>query len=150
VPVEFNFGLEARFLRQTEPPPSSCEAARSLSSSTSTVAASTLNSNVRPVPDFAALQAAHAAAVTTRRAAAIHPTVPQVFHFGLDARLKEREAFEEARREREAELARQAEERRRAQEEEEERQYREARRRTVPKANTVPDWYRDAPRRHRG
>jgi hypothetical protein len=65
----------------------------------------------------------------------------------LTERAKEREKYEQARQEREDELSRIAEERRREQEAEQERDYREARKRAVPKANAVPDWYRDLPKR---
>lgn len=103
----------------------------------------------RPVPDFPALQAAHAASVAAHRAAAVQPVVPEPFELRLETRAREREAFEEARREREMEAEQIAEQQRLEREEEEAREYQEARRKAVPKANPVPEWYRDAPKRKR-
>lgn len=120
-----------------------------LQDSRSSAESSTSGPAPRPVPDFAALHAAHAASLAAHKAAAVHPVVPEAFEMRLESRAREREAFEEARRQRELEAQRAAEERRKEREEEEEREYLEARRRAVPKANVVPDWYRDAPKRKR-
>ena len=97
----------------------------------------------RVIPDFRSVQAEQAA----KRREAIAPTVPHSPNFVLEERIKERERFEEARREREAEAMREEEERRRVIEEEEERAWREARKMAVPKANAVPEWYAGAPKR---
>ncbi len=99
-----------------------------------------------PIPDFKALHAAHESTMSQRRAE-VHRTVPVGFDFATDARVQDRERFEEARRVRERELERQAEERRRQREVEEEAEIKELRRRAVPKANEVPEWYAFAPKR---
>ncbi|TFK56824.1 hypothetical protein OE88DRAFT_60105 [Heliocybe sulcata] len=100
---------------------------------------------VNPIPDFKAGQATLAA----RRE---RPTrlVPVPFEFSTTIRAREREKFEEGRRAREQELQRQMEERRRVKEMEEEKEIQELRRRAVPKANPVPDWYADAPKKKGG
>jgi hypothetical protein len=98
----------------------------------------------RSVPDFASLHAAHDAAVTAARSAAVKPVVPVPFNLRLGERAKERDAFERARQERETRLA---EDQRREQEAAEEEWHREARRRAVPRAHAVPDWYKDLPKR---
>ncbi|KAI0673829.1 hypothetical protein C8Q78DRAFT_1019260 [Trametes maxima] len=98
------------------------------------------------IPDFKALHALHQSQLAQRKAE-IMPVVPLPIEFQTDARAREREKFEEARRAREAELERQREERRRQQELEEEREIKELRRRAVPKANEVPEWYALAPKK---
>lgn len=99
-----------------------------------------------PIPDFKALHAAHESTMAQRRAE-VRPTVPVGFDFATDARVQDRERYEEGRRARERELERQAEERRRQRELEEEAEIKELRRRAVPKANEVPEWYAFAPKR---
>jgi hypothetical protein len=106
------------------------------------------SSNDAPlIPDFAVLHAAHEASVAAGRAAAIHPVIPKPFNLQSEKRAEERREFERGRQQREEEAARLAELRRREQEAEEEREYRDARKRAVPKANAVPEWYRDIPKR---
>ena len=58
-----------------------------------------------------------------------------------------RDAAVEARRAREREAEREREERRRLEAIEEEKEIRELRRRAVPKANEMPEWYAQAPKR---
>jgi hypothetical protein len=97
------------------------------------------------MPDFAAMHAAEAEAVRGRRVVPVLPTdAPPLTTM---VRAKEREKFDEERREREraTETLREMRERERA--EQEDRAYREARKRTVPKAHEVPDWYKDVPKR---
>ena len=104
----------------------------------------------RPVPDFKGIHAAQQsrlANMAAQRREFIKPTVPVSPHFAVDSRLTERKKFEEAQRAREREAERVMEEKRRAREEEEEREWREARKRTVPRANPVPDWYAEVPKR---
>lgn len=77
----------------------------------------------------------------------IHPTVPLPIKWGTEERLKERHKFDEMVREKEREHARLMEERRKEQEEQEERELRELRKKTIPKANEVPEWYKEAPKK---
>jgi hypothetical protein len=101
-----------------------------------------------PIPDFKALQAMFEATQAARREKLKHaPTKPVAPHFALEQRLAEREKFEEARRARELEQQRVREQERRDREEEEELEYREMRKKTVIKANAVPEWYADAPKK---
>lgn len=99
------------------------------------------------VPDFKALHAAQEA-LTAARKELIVPVIPVQVELSTEARVKEREKFEEARRTREREIERQMEERRLRREEEEERELKELRKRAVPRANAVPDWYADAPKKN--
>lgn len=104
----------------------------------------------KPIPDFKSLHAANdnlLASMAARRREMIKPTVPIAPHFSIDQRLSEREKFEQARRAREEELERKLAEEQRLREEEEERAYQEARKRAVPRANAIPDWYADAPKK---
>ncbi|THH08484.1 hypothetical protein EW145_g2688 [Phellinidium pouzarii] len=104
----------------------------------------------KPIPDFKsihAIQEANLAGMAAQRREFIVPTVPVSPHFLTDIRLLEREKFDEARRLREKEIERMIEEKRREREEEQERELREARKRAVPRANAVPEWYADAPKR---
>ena len=108
---------------------------------------SNTSTNIKPIPNFKAIHSAQAALLASQRQEKIAPTVPVTPHFTTDERMAEREKFEEKRRARELELERQREEQRRAQEEEEEREWRELRKRAIPRANPVPEWYANAPRR---
>ena len=103
----------------------------------------------KPIPDFRALHAAHEATAEVRRRelTQMTVTVPVTPHFSTQQRAIEREKFEEARRAREIEIERQLAEMRRAREEEEEREWRAARKLTIPRANAIPEWYADAPKR---
>lgn len=94
-----------------------------------------------------AAQEANLAQLAARRREFVAPTVPVTPHFVTDIRIAERERFEEARRAREREVEQIREEQRRLREEEEEREWRETRKRAVPRANAVPDWYADAPKK---
>ncbi|KAI5118581.1 hypothetical protein M0805_004197 [Coniferiporia weirii] len=108
------------------------------------------SSSHKSIPDFKSLhatQGAGLASMAVHRRELVAPTVPVSPHFLTDIRLAEREKFEEARRLREREIEQLMEEKRRTREEEEEREWREARKRTVPRANAVPEWYADAPKR---
>lgn len=107
---------------------------------------SSVNAAHNPNSDFKATQSVHEATESSRRQQ-IAPTKPVAPHFSTEARIAERHKFEEGRRARELEIERQVEERRRAEEEEEERKWREQRRRAIPKANPVPEWYADVPRK---
>ena len=98
------------------------------------------------IPDFKAIHAAEELALAARRPHAA-PTVPVERAFSTEQRAHERERFEEARRAREREAEREREERRRLEAIEEEKEIRELRRRAVPKANEMPEWYAQAPKR---
>ncbi|EIW74934.1 hypothetical protein CONPUDRAFT_169823 [Coniophora puteana RWD-64-598 SS2] len=115
--------------------------------------AATTNSNPTrpraPIPDFKALQAAHAASLAAKR-----PTVVPVYptaapNFKTVSRMKEREKFDALMRAHEEGKGRERAEERRKREEEEEKELREMRKRAVPKANEVPEWYKDVPKREK-
>jgi hypothetical protein len=76
-------------------------------------------------------------------------TIPQPFNWASDQRIEERKQFDDTIREkvRERELLKEQKERER--EEEEGKEIRELRKRAVPKANTVPEWYKNAPRKRK-
>jgi len=92
------------------------------------------------------MHAAHESALAARKEQIV-PVVPMEIELSTDIRAREREKFEEARRAREREIEQQMEERRRQRELEEEREIKELRKRAIPKANEVPEWYADAPKR---
>lgn len=138
-PIEFHFHSDARIeARKAEFEKSAGGGSMGLSKSRSHAQL--------PIPDFKAKHAAQEAALAARRAEIV-PVVPQEVGFPTDVRAKERERFDEARRAREREIELQMEERRRLREIEEEKEIKELRRRAVPKANEVPEWYADAPKR---
>lgn len=102
---------------------------------------------LHPVPDFKALRSSHQAEFVFRKAGVI-PSVPVVpFFFSTEQRAKEREKFDETVRRKQEEMERLKEEQRRREAEEEERVIKELRRRAIPKANEVPEWYADMPKR---
>ncbi|KAI0059420.1 hypothetical protein BV25DRAFT_1828938 [Artomyces pyxidatus] len=102
-----------------------------------------------PVPDFQALHAAEADLAAARKQHVV-PFVPAPpLELATEARIKEREKFDAARRAREREIELQKEERLRLQAAAEEREIRELRRLAVPKAHEVPEWYATAPKRKR-
>ncbi|KZT08774.1 uncharacterized protein LAESUDRAFT_55024 [Laetiporus sulphureus 93-53] len=98
------------------------------------------------IPDFKAMHAAQETALAVRREQIV-PVLPVGLELHTDARARERERFDEARREREREVEQQMEEARRVRELEEAREIRELRKRAVPKANEIPEWYANAPKR---
>ncbi|KAH9950944.1 hypothetical protein B0H21DRAFT_409263 [Amylocystis lapponica] len=138
-PIEFHFQSDTRAeARKAE-----------LDKSSGDAASSTLRRSRRaplPVPDFKALHAAQESLFASRREHIV-PTVPLELELYTDVRAREREKFEEARRAREHELELQTEERRRLRELEEEKEIKELRKRAVPRANEIPDWYADAPKK---
>jgi hypothetical protein len=169
---QFQFGLEGR--TQTHPfeerpgprlrsqsrskiPPSasllktakSAMASSSLSNSRS-IASMTRSQfkyiHYRPPPDFKA-QHSLLASSRARKKENVAPTLPVSFELHTDVRAKERERFNEMVKEKEKEMELEREAKRREREEQEEQEVRELRRRTVPRANMVPEWYKDAPRR---
>ena len=76
--------------------------------------------------------------------------VPEGFRFSTEQRAKERERFDEAVRVKQKEKERRSEEERAAKAVEEERGVKEMRKRAVPKANSIPEWYANMPRRKAG
>ncbi|KAG6813709.1 hypothetical protein H0H92_008116 [Tricholoma furcatifolium] len=103
-------------------------------------------SNHRQVPDFKALHAAQEAKLAQLKENIV-PVVPLPLHLNTDERVRERGKFEDHLREKERELERVMEQKRREREEIEEREIREMRKKAVPKANEVPEWYKDVPKR---
>ena len=69
------------------------------------------------------------------------------FNFCTEQRAKERERFDAMVRRKEEDAEKVKEEVRRQEAEVEEREIRELRRRAVPKANAIPEWYADMPKR---
>jgi hypothetical protein len=100
-----------------------------------------------PIPDFKALHAAELQASLVFRQERKAPTVPITPELTTKLRAKERERFDEVIRQKEIEMNRIKEERRKAREEEEALEVKELRKRSVPRANEVPDWYADAPKK---
>ena len=106
-------------------------------------------SHHHPIPDYKSEHALLESSLA-RRKENIAPIIPLSFEMHTDARAKERERFEAVVKEKEKEMEEQREAKRREKEEQDERELRELRRKAIPKANAVPEWYRDAPRRKRG
>lgn len=101
------------------------------------------------IPDFRSLHAAQSELAAIRKEH-INPTVPLPLGLSTETRAKEREKFEEIRRAKEMEIERQKEEQQKQRELEEQMEIKELRRRAVPKANQVPEWYANAPKRKQG
>ncbi|KAJ7927416.1 hypothetical protein B0H13DRAFT_1971219 [Mycena leptocephala] len=140
IPVKFNFpdaGLGAH-LAEAQPDPVH-------------TGASSDETQPRPkaytIPDFKAMHASQAAQSALRRGHLV-PTVPVPIVFSTDARVKERELFDQKVRERERELEAAREVQRREREEEEAKEIKEMRKHAIPKAHEVPEWYKEAPRRN--
>ncbi|KAG1742611.1 uncharacterized protein EDB91DRAFT_287127 [Suillus paluster] len=100
-----------------------------------------------PVPDFKALHEAHQASLACRKEhlVAIVPGPPIML--STEIRAREREKFDQMMRMKEEEIERAKEERRRQRDAEEEREIKELRKRAIPKANEVPEWYADMPKK---
>lgn len=131
-PIEFHFKVESRL---------SARKASDAQDDSGTAAA-----RDPTIPDFAARHALEAERTLARKER-IAPTIPHSPGFTVDARLREREKFEEGRRAREAEIAQRREQERLQREEEAELQLRQLRKLAVPKANAVPEWYAHAPKK---
>lgn len=144
-PVEFKFASELRIQARKAEGQRMTRSASSLSSS-SGAEADRINKRVHPIPNFKAMHTQHNAALVHRKENT-HPVLPQPFQWATEQRLKERKQFDEMVREKEREREELEEQKRREREEEEEREVRELRKRAVPKANAVPEWYRDAPKK---
>ncbi|KAG2066664.1 hypothetical protein BDR04DRAFT_1106327 [Suillus decipiens] len=99
------------------------------------------------VPDFKVLHEAHQASLAWRKEH-IMPIVPAPpIVFNTEIRAREREKFDEMVRIKEEDIQRAKEERRRQRDAEEEREIKELRKRAIPKANEVPEWYADMPKK---
>ncbi|VDC05768.1 unnamed protein product [Peniophora sp. CBMAI 1063] len=131
-PVEFHFKVESRL---------SARKASDTQDAPGTVALRDPS-----IPDFAARHAIEAERTQARKGR-IAPTIPQSPGFTVNARLREREKFEEGRRAREAEIEQQRELERQREREAEEAELRRLRKLAVPKANAVPEWYAHAPKK---
>ena len=102
-----------------------------------------------PVPEFKAHphRASHQATFTFHREGVV-PSVPVVpFSFCTEQRAKEREKFDEMVKRKEEEVQRLKEEQRRREAEEEEKAIKELRQKAIPRANEIPEWYADMPKR---
>lgn len=141
-PIEFHFHSDARIEARKS------EAEDSARSSQGRSVRRDNDGRHHPIPDFKAIHAAQEATLAARREQIV-PIMPAPIEFHTDVRAEERQKFETARRAKEEEAERQAEERRRLQALEEEQEIRELRKRAVPRANPVPEWYADAPRRNK-
>ncbi|KAF8435823.1 hypothetical protein L210DRAFT_851462 [Boletus edulis BED1] len=101
-----------------------------------------------PVPEDKAYRTSRQAAFTFHRPEGIVPSVPVVPFFSYtEQRAKEREKFDEMVKRKEEDMQRLKEEQRRCNAEEEERAIKELRRKAIPKANEMPEWYADMPKR---
>ncbi|KZT43821.1 hypothetical protein SISSUDRAFT_1057356 [Sistotremastrum suecicum HHB10207 ss-3] len=137
VPQEFHFRSDSR-LRLSH---SKDEAA---------VRPKEVNSSVHPVPDFRAIHAAEEARKATVKSSLKTLVLPSLgAPSNASARAKEREKFEEKLRIKEQELAALKAEAGKKRLAEEEAWLKEERKRTIPRANEVPKWYQDAPRKQK-
>ncbi|OJA08879.1 hypothetical protein AZE42_01730 [Rhizopogon vesiculosus] len=138
-PVAFTFRLDARIEARKEEKPMASEQGRMES----------MHRHRHTIPDFKALHEAHQASIACRKhAVPIAPAPPIVLN--TEIRARERERFDEMVRMKEEELEREKEERRKQQEAEEEMEIREFRRRAIPKANEIPEWYAEMPKKGGG
>ncbi|KAF9528159.1 hypothetical protein CPB83DRAFT_883743 [Crepidotus variabilis] len=102
--------------------------------------------NYHPAPNFKAIHEAFNESLASRKAT-FHPTVPIEMQWETDARIEQRRKFDEQVKEKEREKERLEEEMRKKREQEEKQEVRELRKKLVVKANEVPEWYRDVPRK---
>ena len=105
----------------------------------------TMHQQRHHIPDFKVLHEARPVSLACRKHVPITPAPPIMLH--TEIRAKEREKFDEMMRMKEEDMEREKEERRRQREAEEEREIKELRKRAIPKANEVPEWYADMPKR---
>ena len=102
---------------------------------------------LHPVPDAKAHGTSHPPGFTFHKEGII-PSLPVVpFSFCTEQRAKEREKFDEMVKRKEEEMQRLREEQRQREAEEEEKAIKELRRKAIPKANEIPEWYSDMPKR---
>ncbi|OAX41002.1 hypothetical protein K503DRAFT_768061 [Rhizopogon vinicolor AM-OR11-026] len=138
-PVAFTFRLDARIEARKEEKTVASEQGRTES----------MHRHRHTIPDFKALHEAHQASIACRKhVVPIAPAPPIMLN--TEIRARERERFDEMVRMKEEELEREKEERRKQQEAEEEMEIRELRRRAIPKANEIPEWYAEMPKKGGG
>lgn len=101
---------------------------------------------LHPVPEAKAHRTSHPAAFIIHKDSVV-PSVPVPFFFCTEQRAKEREKFDEIVKRKDEEMKRLKEEQRQREAEEEERAIKELRRKAIPKANEIPGWYADMPKR---
>lgn len=100
-----------------------------------------------PVPDFKVLHEAHQASLAWRKEHIV-PIVPAApIALSTEIRAREREKFDRMVRIKEEDIQRAKEERRRQRDAEEEREIKELRKRAIPKANEIPEWYAEMPKK---
>ncbi len=83
----------------------------------------------------------------THRKENIHPVIPRPFQWATEQRIQERRKFDETMKEKARERVELEERTQKEREEEEEKEVRELRKRAIPKANPVPEWYKDVPKK---
>ncbi|KAH8111858.1 hypothetical protein DFH11DRAFT_1610328 [Phellopilus nigrolimitatus] len=147
VPHAFRFEIDVRLATRRQEFEEKIKTWEKRAASNESARSNSHSSSQKLIPDFKSLHATQEANMAVRRRELIAPTVPITPHFSTDIRIAEREKFDEARRVREKEIERLMEEKRRVREEEEKREWQEARKRAVPRANAVPEWYADVPKR---
>ncbi|KAF8902191.1 hypothetical protein CPB84DRAFT_1776097 [Gymnopilus junonius] len=138
-PVEFKLQTDSRLETRTRKGNPGNE-------STSSYSRSRSQREKRPIPDFKAIHAAQEAELVLRKEN-IRPIVPLPIKWETEERLRERHKFDDMVREKERENTRLMEEKRKEQAEQEERELRELRKKAIPKANEVPEWYKEAPKK---
>lgn len=147
-PAGFKFHLDARLeARKVEYQAMAAESTASRSRLPHSKSSSTSTSHSSFKTPFSSSSVTSSSSRAGYRKENVAPTVPVPFDFQTAFRAESRAHFDEWAREREREREREEEERRREREEQEEREVKEIRKRAVPKANEVPGWYKDAPRR---
>ncbi|KAF9447839.1 hypothetical protein P691DRAFT_793133 [Macrolepiota fuliginosa MF-IS2] len=144
-PVEFKFASDLRIQARKGDGERMTRSASSLSGSSSDIGTSR---RTRPIPNYQVIHTTQDAELAHRKEN-IHPVIPQPFQWATEQRTRERKKFDEMVKEKEKEREQLEEQKRREREQEEEREVRELRKRTVPKANVVPDWYKDVPRKRK-
>ncbi|KAG2144715.1 uncharacterized protein EDB93DRAFT_1104921 [Suillus bovinus] len=99
------------------------------------------------VPDFKVLHEVHQTSLGWRKehVVPIVPAPPIILN--TEIRAREREKFDRMVRIKEEEIQRAKEERRRQRDAEEEREIKELRKRAIPRANEIPEWYADMPKK---
>ena len=152
-PAGFKFHLDARLeARKVEYQAMTAELTASRPQLQHSKSSSTSTSQASYKPSFSSSSVTSSSSLRAGyRKENVAPTVtiPVPFDFQTAFRAESRAHFDEWAREKEREREREEEERRREREEQEEREVKEMRKRAVPKANEVPGWYKDAPRRRK-
>ncbi|KAJ3568547.1 hypothetical protein NP233_g5636 [Leucocoprinus birnbaumii] len=137
-PIEFKFASDLRVQQRMTRSTSSLSSSSGGGNNASTT-------RTQPIPDFKTIHGHNGA--SQARKENVHPVTTQPFHWATDERIKQRKEFDDMVKEKEKERQQREEQVRKEREEEEEREIRELRRRLVPKANVVPEWYKDAPKK---